>query len=156
MMSRVKHGIIAGFIATVAVSIVELANIFFIKSFVPFPEVIAHLAGLNGNIAAGWGIHFVVGTLIMGPVFAYLYPRLPTATPITKGILFAVACWAILLFVITMDGDRRIFSQSEGFGVFAFMLASHMVFGVVMGNVFARLQTREKRAHSVIGGAPAH
>ncbi len=156
MMSRVKNGVIAGFIGTVVVSIIEVGNILFLKMFLPFPEIIARFAGMPGNLAGGWVLHFLSGTLILGPAFAYLYPRLPTNTPITKGILFAVACWVVLLLMVTLGGDRRIFAGSEGFGVFAFMLVCHMIFGGVMGNVLARLQAREKRAASFVGGAPAH
>ena len=36
------------------------------------------------------------------------------------------------------------------------MLITHMIFGGVMGNVFARLLAREKRAAGFIHGAPAH
>lgn len=156
MMSRVKQGLVVGFIGTAAVSIIELANILFLKMFLPFPEVLARFVGQSGNMPLGWALHFAMGTLILGPLFVYLYPKLPTNTPITKGILFAVACWVGLLLILTMTGDRRLFSGSDGFGVFAFMLGCHMVFGGVMGNVLARLKAREKLAASFIGGAPAH
>lgn len=156
MMSRVKQGLVVGFIGTAVVSLVEAVNILFLKMFLPFPEVIARFIGQAGNLPLGWVLHFIMGTVILGPLFVYLYPKLPTNTPITRGILFAVACWAALLLLLTMTGDRRLFTGSDGFGVFGFMLICHMIFGGVMGNVYARLQAREKRAASVIGGAPAH
>ena len=132
MMSRVKQGIVAGFIATVVVSVLELVNLLFAKVFDPFPEVVSRMFRLGDNLAAGWAIHFVIGSLVMGPLFAILYERLPTRTPETRGTLFAVAAWV------------------------AMMLITHMVFGGVMGNVFARLLAREKRAAGFIHGAPAH
>jgi hypothetical protein len=156
MMSRVKQGIAAGFIATVAVSIHEAVNLLFAKVFDPFPEVVARMFGLGSNLTAGWAIHFVIGSLIMGPLFAVIYGRLPTNTPETKGILFAVAAWVAMMLIITMMGDPRTFTGSAGFGTFGWMLITHMVFGGVMGNVFARLLAREKRAASFIHGAPAH
>ena len=156
MMSRVKQGMVVGFFGTLAFSVLEAINILFLKMFLPFPEIIARFVGMPGNLALGWALHFAMGTLILGPLFVYLYPKLPSNTPITRGILFAVACWVALLLFVTLGGDRRLFSGSEGFGVFGFMLLCHMVFGGVMGNVLARLQAREKRAASVVGGAPAH
>ena len=156
MMSRVKQGIIAGLIATATVSVIEAINLFLLKLVVPFPEVIARMVGLPGNILAGWALHFVIGALIMGPAFAWLYPKLPTNTPITRGILFAVACWLGLLVFISMSGNLAILAGSKGFDIFAFMLFTHMIFGGVMGSVFARLLAREKLAHSMIDGAPAH
>lgn len=156
MMSRVKQGIVAGFVATVAVSILEAVNLLFAKVFDPFPEVVARMFRLGDNLAAGWAIHFIIGSLVLGPLFAVLYARLPTKTPETKGILFAVAAWVAMMLIISMMGDPRTFSGSAGFGTFGWMLITHMIFGGVMGNVFARLQAREKRAAGFIHGAPAH
>ena len=156
MMSRVKKGIVAGFIGTLVVSVIEVVNILFLKMFLPFPEIIARFIGMPDNQVIGWVLHFTMGTLILGPLFAFLYPRLPTNTPVTRGILFAVGCWVAILLVVTLGGDRRLFAGSEGFGVFAFMLVCHMVYGGVMGNVLARIQAREKRAANFVGGAPAH
>ncbi len=156
MMSRVKKGIIAGFIATVVVSVLELANLFLNHLFDPFPGVVARMFGMPGNMAAGWAIHLVMGTFVLGSLFSVLYPRLPTATPITKGIVFAVAAWVAMMLVITVSGDNRTFTGSSGFGTIGWMLALHMVFGGVLGNAYARLVEREKRGAAPIGAAPAH
>ncbi len=156
MMSRVKKGIIAGFAATVAVSVLEVANLFLNHLFDPFPGVVARLFGMPGNMAAGWGLHLVIGTFALGSLFGVLYPRLPSATPVTKGIVFAVGAWVLMMLYITMAGDYRTFTGSSGFGTFGWMLALHMVFGAVMGNVYARLVERERRGVAPIGAAPAH
>lgn len=156
MMSRVKKGIIAGFIATVVVSVLELGNMLLGQMFDPFPSVVARLFGLPGNLAAGWVLQFVVGSLILGSLFGIIHERIPTRTPETKGILFAVAAWVAMMLFITMIGDPRTFTGSAGFGTFGWMLVTHMVYGGVMGNLYARLVQREKRAAAVIGAAPAH
>ncbi|MGH7026076.1 DUF6789 family protein [Brevundimonas sp.] len=155
MMPRVQKGILAGFSATVAVSILEAGNMLLGRMFDPFPGIVARMFGLSGNLAAGWAIHFVIGSLVLGPLFALLYTRLPTKTPETRGILFAVAAWVGMMLIITMMGDPRTFTGSAGFGTFGWMLITHMVFGGVLGNVYARLLAREKRA-GFIHGAPAH
>lgn len=155
MMSRVQKGVIAGFAATVAISLLEAVNILVLKSmFAPFPGVVASMLGMDGNLAAGWVIHFIAGTVVLGGLFGVVCPRLPTSTPETKGILFAVAAWVAMMGVIVMFGDRQVFGGN--IGTFAWMLVTHAVFGIVLGNVYARLVAREKRAHAVIGGAPAH
>ena len=66
MMSRVKKGIIAGFVATVAVSVLELVNLFLNHLFDPFPGVVAQMFGMPGNMAAGWAIHLLMGTFVLG------------------------------------------------------------------------------------------
>ena len=155
MMSRVKKGLIAGVVATIAVSLLEIPNMF-LNWFDPFQGVIASMIGMPGNLAVGWAIHVFSGIFILGPLFGVLCPRLPTDTPETKGIVFAVGAWVAMMLFITMVGDYRTFTGSSGFGTFGWMLALHMVFGAVLGNVYARLVEREKRGAAPIGAAPAH
>jgi hypothetical protein len=115
------------------------------------------MIGMPGNLAMGWVIHLISGVFILGPLFAVLCPRLPTDTPETKGIVFAVGAWIIMMAAIVMFGNYRTFTAGAGFGTFAWLLVTNAVFGIVLGNVYARLVSRDKRMGStVIGGAPAH
>jgi hypothetical protein len=157
MMSRVKKGMVAGLFATIAVSILEAVNVIAGPWVEPFPLFLASLLGMPGNLAVGWIAHFVTGTVILGSLFGILCPRLPGQTPETKGIIFAVAAWAVLMVGVFLIGDPRMFRGSGGFGMVAWMLVSHAVFGIVLGNVYARLVQREKRAaRDMAGVAPAH
>lgn len=156
MMSRVKKGMVAGFVATLAVSLLEAVNLMFGPWVDPFPGLVARMIGMPGNLAVGWIAHFVIGTAILGSLFGILCPRLPTDTPETKGILFAVAAWVLMMLAIVLVGDPRTFTGSAGFGVIGWMLATHAVFGIVLGNVYARLVRREKMHPHIVGGAPAH
>ena len=144
MMSRVQKGMVAGFLATLAVSILEAVNVLAGPWVQPFPSVVATLIGMEGNLLAGWAAHFVAGTFILGALFGAVCPKLPTDTPETKGIAFAVAAWAVLMVGVLMFGDPRMFNAGGGFGVLAWMLATHVVFGIVLGNVYARLVKRDR------------
>lgn len=155
MMSRVQKGLVAGVFATVAASLLEIPNMF-LNWFDPFQGVIASIIGMPGNLAVGWGIHVFSGVFILGPLFGYLCPRLPTDTPETKGIVFAVGAWVVMMLGVFMLGDYRTFSSGAGFGTVAWLLITHAVFGIVLGNVYARLIAREKRGATIIGGAHAH
>ena len=155
MMSRVKKGLIAGVAATIAVSLLEIPNMF-LNWFDPFQGVIASMIGMPGNLAVGWGIHVFSGVLILGPLFGVLCPRLPTTTPETKGIVFAVGAWVLMMIGVVMFGNYRTFTAGSGFGTIAWLLFTHAVFGIVLGNVYARLVAREKRGATFIGGAHAH
>ncbi|WP_339915159.1 DUF6789 family protein [uncultured Brevundimonas sp.] len=156
MMSRVQKGIVAGLAATAVVSAMELVNVVFLKWFDPFPGVIAHLIGMDGNLAVGWAVHVVMGVFILGPLFGILCPKLPTSTAETKGIVFAVGAWVLLMLGIIMLGDPRTFTGAAGFGVVGWMLVTNAVFGVVLGKVYAGLVARDKRAATHIDGATAH
>lgn len=156
MMSRVQKGVVAGAAATAVIAVLELVNVFALKLFEPFPNVIAHLLGMDGSPAVGWVVHLAAGVLILGPLFGILCPRLPTSTPESKGIVFAVGAWILMMLAIFMAGDRSTLTGPTGFGDVAWMLVTHAVFGIVLGNVYARLVAREKRAGLVVGAAPAH
>tara|TARA_R110002167_G_scaffold59046_4_gene167205 strand:- start:513 stop:983 length:471 start_codon:yes stop_codon:yes gene_type:complete len=156
MMSRVQKGMVAGLLATVSVSVLELVNVLFLKWFDPFPAVLAHMIGMDGNLSVGWAVHLLMGTVILGPLFGILYSRLPTTTPETKGIAFAVGAWVLLMLGIIMIGDPRTFTGPSGFGVVGWMLLTHAVFGVVLGNVYARMVARERHDHRAMNGATAH
>lgn len=156
MMSRVKKGLIAGFAATMAASLLEVPNMF-LNWFDPFQGVIAGMIGMPGNLAVGWVVHLISGIFILGPLFAILCPRLPTDTPETKGIVFAVGAWLVMMAAIVMFGNYRTFTAGSGFGTIAWLLVTHAVFGIVLGNVYARLVAREKRMGGIfVGGAHAH
>lgn len=156
MMSRVKKGMVAGFVATLAVSVLEAVNLLFGPWVDPFPGLVARMIGMPGNLAVGWIAHFVAGTVVLGGLFGVLCPRLPTDTAETKGILFAVGAWVLMMLGVFMIGDPRTFTGPAGFGVIGWMLATHAVFGIVLGNVYARLVRREKLHPHIVGGAPAH
>jgi glucan phosphoethanolaminetransferase (alkaline phosphatase superfamily) len=153
MMSRVTKGIVAGLAATITVAVLEAVNVFALNWFTPFPDVIANVLGLDGNQAAGWAIHLVSGTVILGGLFGILCPRLPTDTPETKGILFAVCAWVAMMLVIMLTGDSGVFGRN--FATVAWMLITHAVYGIVLGNVYARLVAREKRTAAMVNGVPA-
>jgi hypothetical protein len=157
MMSRVQKGMVAGFAATLAVSVLEVVNMVAGPWVETFPSFLAAMLGMPDNPAVGWAVHFAMGTLVLGSAFGILCPRLPTDTPETKGILFAVGAWTVLIVAVFLFGDPRVFRSFGGFGIVAWMLATHAVFGIVLGNIYARLVAREKRAmRDMAGAAPAH
>jgi hypothetical protein len=161
MMSRVQKGMIAGFAATVAVSVLEAANLIFGPWTASFPRLLSVMLQTPDLMIVGWIAHFVVGTLILGPIFGVLCPRLPTDTPESKGILFAVGAFIVMGLTVAplvgVLGGRPvgIFFMQAGFGTLAWMIATHAVYGIVLGSVYGRLVARDKLHHPV-GAAPAH
>ena len=157
MMSRVQKGMMAGLAATVVVIGLEAVNMAAGPWFTPFPNILAHMIGMEGTPAVGWVAHVLVGTVVLGSLFGVLCPRLPTDTFATKGIAFAVGAFVVLMTGIFLMGDRQTFSGDGGFGVVAWLLITNVVFGIVMGLVYGRLIEREKRlAREMAAGIPAH
>ena len=157
MMSRVQKGMVAGLAATGAVSLLELGNLAVGSPVMAFPAFIAETIGMRGNLLVGWAAHLLIGTLVLGSGFGFLYAKLPTHTAATRGIVYAVGAFVVLLVGIFMVGDPRMFSGTDGFGTVAWMLITHAVFGIVLGSIYGTLVAREKREMKSMGGAaPAH
>lgn len=82
MHNRFVRSIVAGFIATVVLSILMLIKV--AMGLMPHLNVIHMLAGmaharmgLPVSPVIGWVAHFLIGTVLWGIVFAALYPALP-------------------------------------------------------------------------------
>lgn len=154
MMSRVQKGLVAGLAATVTVSVIEAVNVAVGHWAVAFPQLLAIVLQSPENAAIGWVGHFIAG-LGLGAVFGVLCPKLPTDTPESKGILFAVGAFIVMGLIVAPIGGAGLFFMRAGFGTLVWMIASHAIFGIVLGNVYGRLVQRDKHAH-LAGAAPAH
>ncbi|MFN4289148.1 MAG: DUF6789 family protein [Brevundimonas sp.] len=144
MMTRLKYGAIAGFAATLAVSLLEVINLWLGPWFVSFPRLLSIMLGASDNLAIGWIAHFVAGTALLGTAFGLLCPRLPTDTVESKGILFAVGAWVLMMFTVAPMAGLGIFAARADFPTMIWMFVSHVVFGVVLGAVYGRLVARSR------------
>ena len=77
-------------------------------------------------------------------------------TPESKGILFAVGAFILMGLIVAPIGGAGMFFMRAGFGTLAWMVASHAIFGIVLGTVYGRLVERERRLRVPVGSAPAH
>jgi hypothetical protein len=154
-MSRVQKGLVAGLAATVVVSVIEAINMTVGHWAVAFPQLLAVILQSPDTPAIGWVGHFAAG-LGLGAVFGILCPRLPTDTPESKGILFAVGAFILMGLVVAPIGGAGMFFMRAGFGTVAWMVVSHALFGIVLGNVYGRLVARDKRLRVPVAGATAH
>lgn len=147
MQSRLQKGMMAGLAATAAVSVVDLAAMLIQQMagqrwFHSFEAILTAMVRQVSGIDIpwiGWVVHFAAGVLILGPLFAVLCPRLPTDTPATKGIVFAVGAWLVMGLTVMPLAGLGVFGAAGGFGTVAWMLATHMLFGVVLGRVYVRM-----------------
>ena len=146
MNSRLQRGLIAGLAATAAVSVLDLANILLGPWAASFPRLLSFLLQMDGNMLAGWIAHFVVGAVILGPLYGLLCPRLPTGTPESKGIVFAVAAWLVMSLTVAPLSGLGPFAAAGGFLTIGWLLFTHIVFGGVLGATYGALLARERHA----------
>ncbi|WP_374275330.1 DUF6789 family protein [Brevundimonas sp.] len=154
MQSQFKMGAIAGFAASIAVAAMEVVNMFALPTITEFPTLLATIAGMPDQPAVGWVLHILAGTLILGPAFAYVAPRLPTDTSGTKGILFSVAAWILMMFTVAPMADLGLFAVRAGFSTIAWMLAIHVVFGIVLGTVYGEQRKKARAAERAAASDP--
>lgn len=154
-MTRVQKGIMAGLAATLVVSVLEIVKQSL--GFMPqinFPRLLAAMLFAPGNMIVGWGGHLVVGTLVLGPLFGLLCRRIPTDTPESKGILFAVGAWLVMMLTVAPLSGIGMFGIIAGFWSPVWTLFLHLVYGIVLGMTWSWLNTRDRRmAHEK---APGH
>lgn len=156
MMSRVQKGLVAGFVATAVVSVIEAINMTVGHWAVAFPQLLGVILRQPvDQPIVGWIAHFVAG-LGLGALFGVLCPRLPTDTAESKGILFAVGAFILMGLIVAPIGGAGLFFMKAGFGTLAWMIASHAIFGIVLGNAYGRLVGRSKEGLHMIHGDHRH
>jgi len=139
MQSNIVKGIVAGFCATVVLTLIMVVK--FAAGVIPQVNLAALMSGLlTAPVYVGWGVHFVIGTLIWGPLFAVLAPRIPGSTAIIKGVLFAMAAWVLMQLLVLPVAGMGLFGVAYGFGATVMTFALHAIYGVVLGLVFAQLK----------------
>ena len=155
MMPRVQRGLLAGFAATVVVSIIEAVNVTVGHWAVAFPQLLSVILQTRNVPAVGWAAHLVAG-LGLGALFGVLCPRLPTDTAESKGIPFAVGAFILMGLIVAPFGGAGLFFMRAGFGTLAWMIVSHAIFGIVLGNVYGRLVGHSKEGLQMLHGHHHH
>ena len=143
MMSRVQKGLAAGFAATVVVSAIEGVNMLVGHWAVSMPQLLAVVLQNPERLGLGWSAHVLAG-VALGAIFGVVCPKLPTDTPESKGILFAVSAFIVMALFIAPIAGAGMFFMRAGFGTLAWMIVSHAIFGIVLGNVYGRLVRADK------------
>jgi hypothetical protein len=125
-MDTIGRGIVAGFIATLALSL--------------FHEPLQLLAATTGTASPAVGLlfHFFVGTLIWGSLFGLLHDHLWGPSWV-RGIEFAVAAAAfVLLAVVPVIGAQK-FTLMLGITAPIAIVLFHVVYGALLGGIYSHL-----------------
>ncbi len=148
-MNKVTAGILAGFIATIVLSIIMM-----IKSMMGvMPEVnaIKMLTGMAHNMmgmpqtpVVGWVIHFLIGAFVWGILFAQTFEKLPTAKAWSKGVVFSLGAWLLMMLIPMPMAGEGLFGLNIGIQAPMATLMLHIIFGVALGVAYDRLYL-EKR-----------
>lgn len=142
-MGIYTRSMIAGFVATVVLSLLMIMK--GMMGIMPELDVIAMLGKMSqdlmgfGGPAVAWAMHFMIGTVLWGLLFAMFYPLLPGSGGIGKGISFGVLAWLMMMIGPMPMAGAGLFGMNLGLMAPMMTLVLHVIFGAVMGLVFARL-----------------
>jgi hypothetical protein len=139
-MTDVFKGIVAGGIATGAITVLMLAqSAAGILPKVSLIHLLLVLLEMPREHAFGWIVHFVLGSLIWGGLFTYVEPRLRADSHTKSGILFGVILWLVVMLVFMPAAREGYFGFQLTRLAPLVMLALHVVYGAVLGWTYGKL-----------------
>ena len=140
---NIKAGIISGFVATIALSIIMLVKTK--MGVMPELNAIKMLAGMMGSsLVMGWVAHFMIGALVWGILFALLVNILP-GNVLISAIVFSIGAWLIMMMGPMPMAGEGLFGLNLGMMAPVATLMLHIIWGVVLGLVYKRLVTEKVR-----------
>ncbi|WP_133493375.1 DUF6789 family protein [Alcanivorax sp. 24] len=143
-MNLYLKSMIGGFLATVVLSLLMMLKAQ--MGLMPGLNVITMLSGMlhtqlgiPASPAIGWLMHFAIGTVMWGLLFAFLYDLLPGRGPIGKGMAFGCAAWLMMMVLPMPMAGAGFFGLKIGMMAPVMTLILHIVWGWVLGMVVGAL-----------------
>lgn len=146
-MNKYSAGLIAGFVATLV-----LSGLMLIKAamgLMPHLNVIAMLAGMAhakmgmpATPIVGWVLHFFIGTVVWGLLFAALFGVIPGGKAWLKGIVFGIFAWVLMMIGPMPMAGAGLFGLHLGMPAPVMTLILHIVFGLVLGATYNALRSK--------------
>jgi uncharacterized membrane protein YagU involved in acid resistance len=141
MTLNVRAGLIAGFIATIVLSILMIAksSAGLMPQLNPIKDIV-HVAdqptGMTLPLPFGWIGHFVLGTVVWGVIYAALQASLPGA-PVVKGLVFGALAWLAMMIILMPLAGHGLFALLLGPQATVAALVLHLIYGAVLGVIYA-------------------
>jgi len=149
-MNRYASGMVAGLAATIVLSLIMLFKAG--MGIMPQLNVIQMLAqmlharmGLPPSPLLGWLMHFAIGTVLWGLLFALLVDSLPGKTPLAKGLVFSTGAWLVMMVIAMPMAGAGPFGLSIGPMAPVMTLVLHWIWGAILGGVYPRLAKPSRR-----------
>ncbi len=137
----IKSGLTAGFAASAAIGalMVIKAQLGILPQLNPIGDIVVIADGYTGLQLPpdlGWAGHFFIGTVVWGLLYALLRKSLPGAA-IVKGLIFGALAWLVMMIVFMPLAGHGFFGLAIGWMAPVATLIVHLVFGAVLGSVYA-------------------
>ncbi len=142
-MNKIVNGLLAGLSATVVLSLLMVLK--GMMGMMPDLNVIAMLAKqMGGGPAMGWAAHFAIGVIGYGIVYALVFSGLRFGGHLLRGVVLGIFGWLAMMVVVMPMMGAGLFGAAmpSGMMVPVATLVLHVIFGAVLGLVYARLGSR--------------
>lgn len=136
-MNKYLNGMLSGFLATVALSLMMFAK--GAMGLMPQLDVIKMLSSMMGMpqyLLLGWMAHFLIGTVVWGILYSLLVPRLPGTNYVVSGIVFGILAWVMMMVVVMPMAGAGLFGRNFGPMAPVATLMLHVIYGAVLGLVY--------------------
>jgi hypothetical protein len=146
---RFFRSVLAGFAGTTAHVVLMFVKdrLHILPAFQPYDEFqhgLSMLTGTSVSAPVAWLLTFLNGAVLWGFVFGRVYRALPGATPLRKGLFFALCAWVVSGFVFFPLMGRGPFAIGLGLGSkpAALMLVMLSVYSLSMSFAYHALMRR--------------
>jgi hypothetical protein len=132
----IGRGLVAGLAATIALSLViVLKQALGVLPQLSTISVLAQMLGYQ-SLAVGWALHFFVGVILWGPLYAWIDPK-SSYPHWFNGIIFATCVWLGVMLIIMPAVGAGVFGLELGLVTPTATLILHWIYGAVLGGVFS-------------------
>jgi len=147
-MYKIRNSMTAGFIATVILSVLMVMKMKMglmpDLNAIRMMTTMAHgMLGTPATPLIGWAMHFMIGTVLWGVLFALLGKALPGGGYVSKGLSFGVLAWALMMVMVMPMAGAGFFGLSLGVMAPVMTLMLHLVYGAALGGVYGKLSGPE-------------
>jgi len=150
-MNMYLRAMFAGFVATVVLSALMILKS--MMGIMPGLDVVHMLSGMAharmgmpDTPIVGWIIHFMIGTVVWGALFAFLYKYLPGQHPLMKGLAFSLLAWLLMMVIPMPMAGVGLFGMKMGLMAPMMTLVLHLIWGAVFGGTYAVLENSKVSA----------
>ncbi len=152
--SILTKAIIAGAAGTLAMTIFAAMAPLMGMPEMNVPKMLSSTMGLP--VVFGWGAHFMVG-IVLAFVYAAVFYNRFKGSGVVKGMKYSLIPWLMAqLIVMPMMATMNNMPFSAGIFSGSFVMAvgslmGHLVYGLVLGLTFKKVNVEESIEHSVSG-----
>jgi len=152
-MKNIKKSMIAGFVATVVLSVLMVIKMMMgvmpDLNAIKMMTTMAHdMLGTPAVPVVGWLMHFMIGTVLWGVLFALTEKSLPGGGYVSKGLSFGMLAWVLMMVMVMPMAGAGFFGLSLGVMAPVMTLMLHLVYGAVLGSLYGKLLSSASDAGS--------